>query len=121
MALKPNVEEQAMLADTLSRESARLTLHEKLGETFAGLGFAAAGAAIWLLDPPGAFAVIPALLCLAVLVVASNVRFDTPFGFTVATQLAFVPMLFAVPVAVVPIAGGTVRRRLRGVGIALLV
>ena len=46
----------------------------------------------------------PALLCLAVLVVASNVRFDTPFGYTVATQLAFVPMLFAVPVAVGPIA-----------------
>jgi putative nucleotidyltransferase with HDIG domain len=37
-------------------------------------------------------------------VVAAHVRFDTPFGFTVATQLAFVPLLFAMPVALVPIA-----------------
>ena len=35
---------------------------------------------------------------------ASRVRFDTPFGFTAATQLAFVPLLFAMPVALVPIA-----------------
>ena len=73
-------------------------------ETLVGVGFVVACAVIWLLDPPGTFAVAPALLCLAVLVVASNVRFDTPFGYTVATQLAFVPMLFAVPVAVGPIA-----------------
>ncbi len=44
------------------------------------------------------------MLCLAVLVLATRVRFDTPFGFTVATQLAFVPLLFAMPVAIVPIA-----------------
>ena len=31
-------------------------------------------------------------------------KFDTPFGFTVATQLAFVPLLFALPVPLVPIA-----------------
>ena len=53
----------------------------------------AACAGIWLLEPPGSFALLPALLCLAVLVIASNVRFETPFGYTVATQLAFVPML----------------------------
>jgi putative nucleotidyltransferase with HDIG domain len=38
------------------------------------------------------------------MVLATLVRFDTPFGFTVATQLAFVPLLFAVPLAVVPVA-----------------
>jgi HD-GYP domain-containing protein (c-di-GMP phosphodiesterase class II) len=31
-------------------------------------------------------------------------RFDTPFGFTVASQLAFVPMLFVIPMAFVPLA-----------------
>jgi HD-GYP domain-containing protein (c-di-GMP phosphodiesterase class II) len=30
------------------------------------------------------------------------VSFDTPFGFTVATQLAFVPLLFSLPPALVP-------------------
>jgi putative nucleotidyltransferase with HDIG domain len=104
MALNPNVQEQTMVADMLNRERTRMTLRESLVETLVGLGFVVACAVIWVLDPPGTFAVVPALLCLAVLVVASNVRFDTPFGYTVATQLAFVPMLFAVPVAVGPIA-----------------
>jgi hypothetical protein len=104
MALNPNLEEQAMVADVLTREGTHITLRESVVEAVVGVGFVAACAVIWLLDPPGAFAPAPALLCLAVLVVASNVRFETPFGFTVATQLAFVPMLFAVPVAVGPIA-----------------
>ena len=34
----------------------------------------------------------------------TRVRFDTPLGFTVPTQLAFVPLVFAVPPAIVPIA-----------------
>ena len=38
------------------------------------------------------------------MVVATRVRFDTPFGYTVATQLAFVPLLFALPLAIVPLA-----------------
>jgi putative nucleotidyltransferase with HDIG domain len=104
MALNPNVEEQAMVADVLNRESTHMTLREIVVEGLVGAGFVVACAGIWLLYPPAAFAVWPALLCLAVLVIASNVRFDTPFGYTVATQLAFVPMLFAVPVAVAPIA-----------------
>jgi hypothetical protein len=39
--------------------------------------------------------------CFVLLVLASRVRFDTPFGFTVATQLAFVPLVFAMPVTLV--------------------
>ena len=44
----------------------------------------------------------PAVASLVLLVLATRVRFDTPFGFTVATQVAFVPLLFALPVALVP-------------------
>jgi hypothetical protein len=50
------------------------------------------------------FQALPAVLCIAVLAVATTVEFDTPFGFTVPTQLAFVPLVFAVPAAIVPIA-----------------
>jgi putative nucleotidyltransferase with HDIG domain len=39
-----------------------------------------------------------------VLVLAMFVRIDTPFGFTPPTQLAFVPLVFAMPLALVPIA-----------------
>jgi putative nucleotidyltransferase with HDIG domain len=35
--------------------------------------------------------------------VASNIRFDVGSGFTVPTQAVFVPMLFAVPAAIVPL------------------
>ena len=43
-------------------------------------------------------------MCFVVLVLAMLVRFDTPFGLAPATQLGFVPLLFAVPLAMVPIA-----------------
>jgi HD-GYP domain-containing protein (c-di-GMP phosphodiesterase class II) len=36
--------------------------------------------------------------------VAIRVSFETPFGFTVATQLAFVPLMFALSPALVPLA-----------------
>ncbi|HET8980160.1 MAG TPA: HD-GYP domain-containing protein, partial [Solirubrobacteraceae bacterium] len=42
--------------------------------------------------------------CVAVTTLATRVKFETPFGFTVATQLALVPMVFALPLAVVPLA-----------------
>jgi putative nucleotidyltransferase with HDIG domain len=104
MSLKPSLEEQQLLADTLRRADSRLSARERWIEITVGLAFAAATGAIWRLDPPHFFAGLPALLCLAMLVVATRVRFDTPFGYTVATQLAFVPLLFAVPVAIAPIA-----------------
>jgi putative nucleotidyltransferase with HDIG domain len=38
-----------------------------------------------------------------VLVLSMLVRIDTPFGFTVPTQLAYVPLVFVVPPALVPL------------------
>jgi putative nucleotidyltransferase with HDIG domain len=104
MALNPSWEQQEQLADTFRREDSHLTARDRLVESLIGLGFVVAVAVLWRVAPPGPFALIPAVLCLVVMVLATRVRFDTPFGFTVATQLAFIPLLFAVPVAVVPIA-----------------
>jgi len=102
--MDPGLEEQELLADKFRRADARMPARERQAEIGLGLAFAAAIAGVWSLDPPKGFAVVPALLCLMMLVLATRVRFDTPFGFTVATQLAFVPVLFAMPVAIVPIA-----------------
>jgi putative nucleotidyltransferase with HDIG domain len=104
MALMPSIEEQAALADTRERASARRRMprRERRCEALIGAGFLVADAVLWLVSPPQAFPILPAVLCFVVLVLATRVRFDTPFGFTVATQLAFVPLLFAMPVAVVP-------------------
>jgi hypothetical protein len=104
MSFSPSLEEQQLLEDTLRLEQAPLPPRERLTEGFLMVAFAVAVAVVWLADPPGSFAFAPAAVCLLVLVVATRVRFDTPLGFTVATQLAFVPLLFAMPVAIAPLA-----------------
>jgi putative nucleotidyltransferase with HDIG domain len=68
------------------------------------VAYVAAVALLWAARPPGGFAILPALVCFAVLTIATRVRFETPFGPAIATQLAFVPLLFALPVAIVPVA-----------------
>ena len=101
---QPSLDEQAVIADTLQRPASSMTTRERLGEALATGGFAVTVAALWLRSPPHGFTPWPALVCLLVLVLALRIRIDTPFGFTVPTQLAFVPLLFSMPFAVVPIA-----------------
>jgi len=51
----------------------------------------------------GRFDLPTAAVYVVALAIAGNVRFDVGVGFTVPTQAVFVPMLFAVPVSVVPL------------------
>ena len=81
-----------------------MTARELLSGVTAAATFLAAVAVLWAIDPPGSVQIGPALLCMGVLLAASCVSFDTPFGFTVLTQLAFVPLLFAVPPVLAPVA-----------------
>jgi putative nucleotidyltransferase with HDIG domain len=104
MGFDPDLEEQELLADTFRRAGSRLTGRELSASVLAGAGYVLAAVALWLAHPAGAFTLIPAALCVLALVLASTVRFDTPFGFTVPTQLAFVPLMFTMPAADVPIA-----------------
>ncbi len=104
MSLSPSLREQRVLADTRRRAAEPLVSRELLCEIAVAVGFLACVAGLWVAQPPGAFALAPAALCLAVFVLATKVRFETPFGFTVATQLAFVPLVFSVPGALVPLA-----------------
>jgi len=103
MAFDPSLDEQALLAATFERPGVGMAARELVTEVLVGVGFAAATVALWVIQPPQAVAIAPALLCSALFVLATLVRFDTPFGFTVATQVAFVPLLFALPVTLVPI------------------
>jgi signal transduction histidine kinase/ActR/RegA family two-component response regulator len=99
-----SLELQAVIADTLQEPGARMTARERLVEAIVSAGFVAAVIGIWLLAPPHAYDLTPAVVCFVVLVAALRVRVDTPFGFTVPAQLAFVPLLFAMPIALVPLA-----------------
>ena len=104
MSLEPTVEEQEFLAETLGRLGRAMNLREVVVEPLVAAGLLAATVAVWLISPPGPFVVGPALACFGALVVATHVRIDTPFGYTVPTQLAFIPLLFALPLALVPLA-----------------
>ncbi len=104
MSFAPTLEEQDLLAESFRRAGSRMTARERAAEMILGGGFVAAAAMLWAISPPPSFHVASGLICVAVMALATTVQFDTPFGFTVPTQLAFVPLLFAVPPAIVPIA-----------------
>jgi signal transduction histidine kinase/ActR/RegA family two-component response regulator len=96
-------EEQAVLADTLQRPRLSMTVRERFAEAILSVGFILAVVLMWLRAPPGHFAVGPAVVCFVLLILAGRIRIDTPFGFTSPLQLAFVPLMFAMPSATVPI------------------
>ena len=104
MSFTPNLKEQELLAHPFRRPDYRLPAREAAVELLVGLAYASVAVWIWRTEPPAAFDVFPAILCLVVLVLAERVRFDTPYGMAFATQLAFVPLLFAIPIAIVPVA-----------------
>jgi signal transduction histidine kinase/CheY-like chemotaxis protein len=99
-----SLEVQEVIADTMRRQRSRMSARERFAECVTSVGFIAAVAVLWRIEPPGSFAIAPALVCFLVLVLATRIRIDTPFGVTVPTQLAFVPLLFAMPGALVPLA-----------------
>jgi putative nucleotidyltransferase with HDIG domain len=104
MSFDPSLTEQELLEDTLRRSTQPMRRREVIAAVISVIALASSTAAVWSIAPPHSFPLLPALICLLVLAVASTIPFDTPLGFTVPTQLAFVPLLFAMPVALVPIA-----------------
>jgi len=72
-------------------------------EMLGGGVFLLAASALALLDGVGQFSLVTAAVYVLAFAVAANVRFDVGIGFTVPTQAVFVPMLFALPAAVVPL------------------
>ncbi|HEV2791923.1 MAG TPA: HD-GYP domain-containing protein, partial [Solirubrobacterales bacterium] len=72
-------------------------------ELLGGSAFLLVAGGLALLAGVDSFSPLTALIYVVGIAIASNVRFDFGAGFTVPTQAVFVPMLFAVPVAVVPL------------------
>ncbi|HUB98799.1 MAG TPA: HD-GYP domain-containing protein [Solirubrobacterales bacterium] len=72
-------------------------------ELFGGALFLAAALALAVLGGVESFSLATAAIYVAAVAIASNVRIDVGPGFTVPTQAVFVPMLFALPPAVVPL------------------
>jgi putative nucleotidyltransferase with HDIG domain len=86
------------------RQGRRMELAERRGELVVGGGFMCAALALALTGSAGrSLAPATAALYVLSLAVAGHIRIDVGSGFTVPTQAVFVPLLFAVPVALAPL------------------
>ena len=106
MGLDPSLHEQKLIAETLQRTSETLSPAERRAEAVVSGGFVIAVVMLLVAFPParGAWDGPAAIACLLALIVALRAKFDMGSGFTVPSQLAFVPLLFTVPASLVPVA-----------------
>jgi HD-GYP domain-containing protein (c-di-GMP phosphodiesterase class II) len=104
MALDPTLEEQHLVEAALERRFSPLRARERSAETLLGGCFALACALLAVAAPPWDVAIDPAaaLFCALALAVAVRVHFIVGPGYTVPTQLAFIPLAFAIPPALLP-------------------
>jgi putative nucleotidyltransferase with HDIG domain len=91
--------EQERLAETRQRARSSLSWRTLANGGIPLVAMAGACAALWLLFPPVHLRPVAIVCASATLVFALLVRFETPRGFTTAAQLAFVPMMFVIPPA----------------------
>jgi putative nucleotidyltransferase with HDIG domain len=96
--------ESERVRESFADRARRMAPAELHAELWVGGGFLVAAVALVVLAGTGA-SVSLSLAALYVLGVAAvgHVRFDVGAGFTVPTQAVFVPMLFALPLALVPL------------------
>jgi putative nucleotidyltransferase with HDIG domain len=96
--------ESERVRESFADRARRMAPAELHAELWVGGGFLVAAVALAALAGTGA-SVSLSLAALYVLGVAAvgHVRFDVGAGFTVPTQAVFVPMLFALPLALVPL------------------
>ena len=101
MALDPSLQEQQLVEAALKRRFTPLHARERRAEALLGGGFALACALVALAAPPWDAAIDPAaaLFSALTLALAARVHFIVGPGYTVPTQLAFIPLAFAIPPA----------------------
>jgi putative nucleotidyltransferase with HDIG domain len=105
MPIDPDIAEQERIAAAAERRRAGVGRRELAVEAALGTGWLVAVAAMCVDGISGAaIHAAPALACMVCLGVAVHVPFAVGDGYTVPTQLAFVPLLFVLPPALVPLA-----------------
>lgn len=102
MSVSPRFEEQELFQETVRLLKERPQRSEWQAQVAIGAAFLISAALLLPLQSAQAFSASAALVCIAVFTLAALIRLETPLGFTVVTQLAFVPMLFVLPVTLVP-------------------
>jgi putative nucleotidyltransferase with HDIG domain len=97
-----SLEEAERVRVAHTRAHRRLAASERQAEAVVGGAFALAALALVLCAGRGTASPVLAASCVAALAIASRVSFDVGAGFTVPTQIAFVPMLLSLPPYLVP-------------------
>jgi putative nucleotidyltransferase with HDIG domain len=99
-----SVIEAERLRVSLGRRAQRLVSTERRAELAVGGGFLMAAAVLALLAPRiGHVTLALAIAYVVCAAAATQVRFDIGGGITVPTQVVFVPMLLAMPAALMPL------------------
>ena len=88
MSIEPTLEEQELLEETLRRPGNRMSRRELLAILLSAVVVGASIAGLWLIQDPDSFPIVPAVVCLLVLVLSMRVRFDTPAASASATASA---------------------------------
>lgn len=97
--------DEALLEESLGRDTAPLSPRELRAETVAGVSFVAVSVILLVcFGDRGEWHPLPAASALLAMALAIHARFDFGSGYTPPTQLAFVPLLFSMPVAAIPLA-----------------
>ena len=97
--INPVVEE---LLESTASTGRPMPRRERRVEAVVGASFVAAAAALWLVATPARVPVSALLVLVVAYAVSSRVHFEKGAGYTVPTQLVFVPMLVLLPPALVP-------------------
>lgn len=96
--------ESERLRASFAGRATRMVDAERAAELVVGAGFVLAALALALIGASSRSASLPVVgLYVVGVAAAGEVRFDIGAGFTVPTQALFVPMLFAVPLSIVPL------------------
>jgi putative nucleotidyltransferase with HDIG domain len=102
VSLELSPTDENRLAETLEKYQSRLNGREAASAIVGVALPALLWVALAVEHPLGRLAALPAIACVLVLVAAMRVRIDMPLGYTAPTQLAYVPLLFAVPPLLAP-------------------
>ena len=94
---------QELLVESQERASVSLSPRERLAETVVGIAFIAAVGALVAREGLDGISVPYAVGLTLAFAAISTVRFDVGSCYTAPSQLAFVPMLFLLPPAIVPV------------------
>ncbi len=94
--------ESERLRASFASRTAPMVSRERSAELIVGGAFVVAALTLALYGGGGGVSLPIAAMYVLALALTSDLRFDIGAGFTVPTQVVFVPMLFALPVTLVP-------------------